>query len=119
MLKKRLQSFRYAFAGLGYLFRSQPNARIHLVATALAIGLALWLECRPVEWAALIFAMGLVLAAEAFNTALETLTDLVSPQRHKLAGRTKDLAAAGVLISALTAAAIGLFIFLPKIIARI
>ena len=60
-----------------------------------------------------------MLAAEAFNTALEYLTDLVSPGHHELAGKTKDVAAAGVLLTAVGAAAVGLIIFLPKVMAML
>ena len=114
--RQRIGSFRHAFRGVAELFRATPNARIHLViagATLLlggVLGLAAW------EWALVIGCIGTVLAAEAFNSALENLTDLASPETHPLAGKAKDLAAAAVLLLAIASVLIGLIIFLPKLI---
>lgn len=116
MLSKRLASFKYAFKGILNLFQSQPNAQIHLVVGTLAIILGLFLKLNFEEWAILSITIFAVLAAEAFNTAIEYLTDLVSPDFHPLAGKTKDVAAAGVLLTAIGAIFVAIFIFLPKII---
>ncbi len=66
------------------------------------------------EWCLVVFCIGLVMVAEALNTSIEFLTDLVSPEWNDKAGQVKDLAAAGVLLSAITAIIIGIFVFLPK-----
>lgn len=116
MLKKRLNSFRYAFQGIGRLFRTQPNAKIHLVATSVVVAGGFYFEISTVEWCLATLAIASVLAAEAFNTAIEDLTDLVSPGQHPLAGHAKDLAAGAVLLVAIGAAVVGVFIFLPKIL---
>ena len=116
MFRKRINSFKFAFQGVFELFRSQPNARIHLFAAVLVILAGFYFQINSTEWCLIVLAIFLVLAAEAFNTALEYLTDLVSPDYHPLAGKTKDVAAAGVLLTAIGAAIIGLLIFLPKII---
>ncbi len=113
--QKRLASFGFAFKGVSTLFRTQPNARIHLVAMVFAIGMGFWLQINTTEWALVTLCIATVLAAEAFNSALEFLTDLVSPQHHELAGKTKDVAAAGVLLTACGTAACGLLIFGPKL----
>ena len=65
----------------------------------------------------MLFAITTVLSAEAFNTAIEYLIDLVSPDYHPLAGKAKDVAAAAVLFTAIGAFFVGLIIFLPKVIA--
>ena len=114
--KKRIQSFYYAFKGLADVVRSQANMRMHLFAAAIALLSAWFFNISPGEWLALILVIGLVLSAEAMNTALEYLTDLVSPTQHPLAGKAKDAAAAAVLLSALTAVVIGGIIFLPRIV---
>ncbi len=116
MLKKRIHSFRYAFKGIAEVFHSQPNAKIHTLAALVVIAFGFLLKVSAVEWCVLILAMAGVVAAEAFNTALEHLTDLVSPEYHQLAGKAKDAAAAGVLLMAIGAAAVGLIIFLPKLL---
>lgn len=114
-LTARLASVWHAVRGLGILLREQHNVRIHLLAALVAVGLALLLGLSAVEWLALILVIGWVLTLEAFNSALEYLCDAVSEQPHPLVAKAKDVAAAAVLISALTAALIGLLIFLPKI----
>lgn len=113
-LRKRLLSFRYAFQGIADLLRSQPNARIHLAAAIFAIGAGFYWHINRMEWALIILCITLVIALEAINTALEYLTDLVSPGAHPLAGKVKDVAAAAVLIAAIGAVLVGLLIFLPK-----
>jgi len=115
MLKKRLLSFRYAFKGIATLLRTQPNARIHLMATIAALGAGRYFSISREEWVAIILAIGLVWMAEALNTALEFLTDLVSPDYHSLAGKAKDVAAAGVLLAALAALVVGGLVFGPPL----
>lgn len=109
------RSFGYAFRGLGMLLRTQANARIHAAATVLAVGAGFWLGLSRGEWCAVVGAIGLVWTAEGVNTAIEAAVDLVSPERHPLAGRAKDLAAGAVLCAALAALAIGGLIFGPRL----
>lgn len=111
----RILSFGFAFQGLITFFKTQHNAWIHLLATIVVITLGFVLKVNRVEWCWLIISIGFVFAAEMFNTAIEFLTDLVSPQFHPLAKKVKDVAAGAVLIAALSAVAIGLIVFLPKL----
>lgn len=113
--RKRVNSFYYAGRGLAELLRTQPNARIHAFGAGVAIGLGAWLDVSRGEWIAIAGCIAAVFAAEAFNTALEYLTDLVSPDYHPLAGKAKDVAAAAVLVVAIGAAVVGALIFVPKI----
>ncbi len=115
----RLRSFRNAFTGLCYVIRTQKNAWIHGIATVLAIFLALWLKLNAQDWALLFLAIGFVWAAEFFNTSLEAVVDLASPQNHPLAKVGKDVGAAAVLISAIVALLVGIFIFGPPLSIKI
>lgn len=116
MLQKRINSFRYAFAGIYILFKTQVNARIHLSAILL-VSISGWLmDINATEWLIIVLCFGMILSAEGMNSALETLTDLVSPEYHPLAGKAKDLAAGAVLILALMSIVIGGIIFIPKIV---
>ncbi len=115
-LKKRAKSFKYAFDGILYLVKSQHNAWVHLTIAIFAIIAGIALGVSFTEWCFLVFAIGFVLVAEAFNTAIEELTNLVSPKYDKKAGTVKDVAAGAVLLSAIVAAVVGLMIFIPKII---
>ena len=116
MLKKRIESFGYAFKGIATLFRTQPNARIHLIALFSVIVAGFFFKINTTEWCLLALVSATVLAAEAMNTAIEFVVDLVSPKYHDLAGKAKDVAAAAVLLTAFGAIAVGVLIFLPKIL---
>lgn len=113
-IKARIRSFRYALKGLRVML-SEHNFLIHLAAVVVVTGLGFYLRVSASDWRWLILAMGLVLAAEIFNTAIERLVDLKQPEHDPKAGKIKDLAAGAVLVTALTAAAIGLLIFWPYI----
>ncbi len=118
-LQKRIDSFRNAFCGIRHLLGSESHARIHLVLSCAVIGTGLSLTISAVDWCLVSLAMGLVWTAEAMNTAIERLVDLYSPEQDILAGQAKDLAAAAVLLTALVAVAVGLFVFLPRITAML
>lgn len=118
-MKKRLLSFKYAFQGVARIVASQANFRIHMAAAAAAVFLGFYLGISASEWAAVLLCFAAVMSAEAFNSAMEMLVDLVSPGFHDKAGAVKDMAAGAVLISAVMAAAVGCIIFLPKLAARL
>lgn len=115
-IAKRLKSFAYAFNGLKVLFQEEHNSRIHLFATICVIVAGALLKLSLLEWAAVAFAVGLVFSGEIFNSAIEDLSDVVCPERDDRIKKVKDLAAAAVLVNAITAAVIGLLVFVPKII---
>jgi diacylglycerol kinase len=116
-LGRTVRSFGYAAAGLAYLVRTQPNFCVHLLATAAVVVAAVALRATPAEIGILLLAIGLVLLGEACNTALEAVVDLASPVAHPLARIAKDVAAAGVLLAALIAAATGLLVLGPRLLA--
>lgn len=116
-IRQRWASFGYAFKGIATLIRTQPHAKIHLLATALVVGTGLTLGLNRGEWIPLVICMGMVWMAEAMNTAIEFLTDLASPDFHPLAGKAKDVAAAAVLLAAICAAVVAGFVFWPHLFA--
>lgn len=118
-LQKRIRAFGYALRGIAVLFASGVHVWVHAIAAILAVALGFWLKISPTEWCCVIFAITTVIACEAFNTAVEYLVDLASPEYHPLAGKAKDVAASAVLISAIGAAAVGVIIFWPKLHATI
>lgn len=113
--RKRARSFRYAWRGLGLLVKEEHNSRLHLAAAAAAVVLGIVLKINTWEWVAIIACIGWVLMAECFNSAIEAVADRFGGERHRLIAKAKDIAAGGVLISAIAAAAIGLIIFLGKL----
>jgi len=114
-LVRRLQSFACALQGVAFLLRTQPNARVHLLAALLACGAGVYFGLGRAEWLWIAAAITLVWSAEAFNTALEQLADALHPDRHPAIGRAKDMAAAAVLIAAVGAAVIGMLVFVPHL----
>ena len=118
-MKKRIQSFKCAGKGVARVAVSETNFHLHLLAALAVTGLGAYLRLSAGEWTEVVLCFGLVLSAEAMNTAVERLVDLVSPGRHELAGEVKDIAAGAVLLAAISAAAAGAIIFLPKIAARL
>lgn len=114
-IKKRLLSFKFAFRGILHAVSTQHNLIIHFIATLIVISLGIILKINATEWCLIVICIGLVISAELFNTAIEYLTDLISPAHSQKAGNIKDMAAGAVLICAIAASIIGLMIFLPKI----
>ncbi|MEO5774051.1 MAG: diacylglycerol kinase family protein [Sphingomicrobium sp.] len=115
-MSQRLRSFSFAWAGLRYLIASEHNARIHLGATVLVLVAAAGLGVDRIEFLLLLIAIGWVWFAEAVNTSIERLADAVTLEHHPQLKLAKDLSAAAVLIGSIVAAAIGIVIFLPRVI---
>ncbi|WP_028295531.1 diacylglycerol kinase family protein [Olivibacter sitiensis] len=115
-MHKFLRSFGFALDGIISAFKTQPNFRFHCVATLLVVILGVFLKISAFEWLWLALAIAMVLAAELLNTAIESLTDLASPNIHPLAKRAKDTAAAAVLVIAAFAIAVAAVILLPKLL---
>ncbi len=115
-ITNRIKSFGPALKGLFWLFKNEGNAQFHLIATIVVVIAGFYFKVTISEWVLLCFAIGLVLCAEALNTAIEKTIDLLHPQKHEKAGLVKDLAAAGVLVASILAIIVGVLIFAPKLI---
>lgn len=116
-MKAFLKSFGYAWNGLREAIRDERNLKVQLAAAAVVIALGFYFHVTATEWCILILCIGIVLGFELLNTALENLVDLVHPERHPLAGKVKDIAAASVLIVSLTSLIISLIIFWKHLLA--
>ena len=115
-LSARLRSFGPAFRGLKVLLQTQHNARIHALATVLAVVAGALLGISPAEWALIALAVVCVWATEALNTSIESLVDLVSPELHPLAAKAKDVAAGAVLVAAIGSVIVGVLVFGPHVL---
>jgi len=113
--RSRIRSFKYAFEGWWYVLRTQQNAWIHALASVLVVLVSVWLQISRLEWALIILAIAIVWVSEFINTAIESVVDLVTENQHPLAKASKDVGAAAVLISALTAILIGLLVIGPPL----
>lgn len=114
-LKRRIESFKYAFDGLKTLLLEEHNARIHIVISVIVIGLGFFFDISRMEWISICLSIGLVISMETINSAIEGLCDFISPQKDERIKKVKDLAAFAVLFCAFIAVIAGLIIFIPKI----
>ena len=111
-------SLRFAVRGIRWMVRHEPNMRFHLVAATGVLIAAAILRLPIEQWAALIFAIVLVLLGETLNTAIETILDLVQPEHHDRVGVVKDIAAGAVLVASAGATVIALIVFVPAVFDR-
>lgn len=115
-VSNRIRSFKFAFKGILLLFRNEHNAWIHFIVMICTIIGGFYFKISNLEWVVVVLSIGIVLAAEAFNTAIEQISNYIQPEQNKKIEHIKDLAAGGVLITAIAAFTVGLIIFLPKFI---
>ncbi|MBO4599857.1 MAG: diacylglycerol kinase family protein [Bacteroidales bacterium] len=115
-LRKRLHSFKYAFAGIRLLFSEEHNAWIHAGITLAVVLAGVLLHVTVSEWVAIALCIGLVLAAEAVNSSIERIADFLTIERDDRIRDIKDLAAGAVLLCAIAAAGVGLVVFVPYIV---
>jgi diacylglycerol kinase len=110
-----IKSFGYALKGIYVATYEQLNIKIHFLAVIVVTCAGFFFHITAYEWCLVVICYGIVLTAELFNSAIEHLVDLVSPDYHPLAGKVKDIAAGAVLTSAVTTAIVSMFIFLKYI----
>ncbi|MEE2663957.1 MAG: diacylglycerol kinase family protein [Myxococcota bacterium] len=115
-LADRVRSFGPALRGIRAMLRDEHNARIHAVATGVVVVLGLGFGLERGEWLAIVVATALVWVAEAFNSAVEALGDVLSSEAHPLVGRAKDVAAGGVLLAAIGALVVAALVFGPRVL---
>jgi diacylglycerol kinase (ATP) len=113
---ERLRSFRYAFRGIIELISGEHNFRIHIAVLIIIIAAGLLFRISLTSWYAIILVSALVLVSEGFNTSVEKLADLISPQPDEEIRKVKDITAAAVLISAIAAVITGLLVFGPHLL---
>ncbi len=113
---KLINSFKYAGEGIRKAFRTERNMKVHIFIMLCVIGLGIFLRISKMEWMICVLLFALVLGGELFNTAIETIVDMIMPNKNEKAKLAKDVSAGAVLIFAMGATIIGLMIFGPKII---
>lgn len=114
---KVVQSFRYAYEGIIYVLSTQRNMRVHFIIALIALVLSLLLGIPKYQLLFVFSSIVLVICMELVNTAVEKTVDLITDQYHSFAKIAKDVAAGAVLFSALFAFLIGVYVFLPALLA--
>lgn len=110
-MKRFLLGFLYAWKGIKVAVTEQRNLKIQIAIGVVVMVLAFYFQVTATEWCILLLAIALVLGLELLNTAVEDMVNLITPERHRLAGRIKDIAAGAVLIVSIISAVIGFLIF--------
>ena len=107
-MKNQAFHHRFAFAvnGLVAAWKGEASFRFQCLACVGVIAVLIWRRPAPLWWAVLLTLSALVLAAEMFNTALETALDHLHPERHAAIGIAKDCAAGAVLLLSIASAAV-------------
>lgn len=118
-MKKWVASVKCAIRGIKETFHSQRNMKIHITIMLFVIIAGSLFQISREEWFICIILFGLVIGMENLNTAIEIVVDRITKEKDEMARKAKDAAAGAVLIVAISAAIIGLWIFVPKIIACI
>ena len=110
------KSFLFALQGFRTAVATERNIKVMLCAGVCAVVAGLALGLDPLSWAIVLLCCAVVIMAELFNTAVETVVDLVSPEFHPLAGRAKDIAAAAVWFLSAVVAVVGVLVFANAIL---
>ena len=110
-MKKFLSSFQFAIKGVRLAVAEQLNIKVQLAGALIAVLAGFCFQITVTEWCVVVLCIGLVLALEVMNSAIENLVDLVTTERNPMAGKIKDMAAGAVLIASVTATIIGILIF--------
>ncbi len=110
-------SFHYAFSGIMYAAKTQPNMRIHLVIAAIVLAATVFLKLERVYIIVIVILIAMVLALELVNTAVEAVVDLLTIAHHPLAKTAKDAAAGAVLVAVMASIVVGYLTFYNGIFA--
>ena len=114
-LGKRIRGGGYAIKGAWLLLKHEPSIQVQFVISILVCIAGWYFGITRTEWMFQFFAIGLVMATEGLNTAMEAMADFVHPDFHSKIGHIKDVAAGAVFIAALVAVIIACFIYFPYI----
>ena len=113
----RIKGAKYALKGAFILLRTEASIQVQFAISCLLTIAGFYYEISATEWMFQIFSIGLIMSIEGLNTAVEEIADFIHPEFHNKIGLIKDLAAGAVFIAAMAAIAVGLIIYIPKIVA--
>ncbi|NQX78554.1 diacylglycerol kinase family protein [Gilvibacter sp.] len=110
---KRLMAFKYAGRGAWLLLKNEASIQVQAVIAVVVTVSGFYFEITATEWILQFFAIGLVMATEGANTAIEEIANFIHPERHPKIGYIKDVAAGAVFFAAVIAIVIGCIIYIP------
>lgn len=112
-MKRLMKSFAYSFRGLFKVLREEQNLQVQSIIAIMVVALAAYVRIKPAEWSLVIISITLVILMETVNSAVERVADTLKPRIHEYIKEVKDIMAAAVMLSSLSAVAVGLFVFVP------
>lgn len=115
-IKRTLRTFKYSAQGLAYAYKNEQSMWIHAIATVVTVILGFICSLTLTEWALVFIALGVILASELINTAIEAAVDLCTLEIHPLAKIAKDCGSAATFVLTLVSIVICLFVFVPHFI---
>lgn len=116
LIRRHHISFKHAMDGIIWAFTTQPNFRVHLILASIAILFGIFLRISYIEMTMLCITIVFGLGAEMINTAIESMTDLITTEYKQSAKTAKDVAAGMMLLTAIGAVSVAVLIFLPKLL---
>lgn len=111
----RLKSVAIAFNGAWLLLKTEPSIKIQVFIGITMTLIGFLVDLSATEWILQTLTIGIIIALEGLNTAIEEMADFIHPEYHPKIGLIKDLAAGAVFIFALVALIVGGIIYFPKI----
>ncbi|WP_418514130.1 diacylglycerol kinase [Corallibacter sp.] len=111
----RLKSIGYAFKGALFLIKTESSIQVQVCIGLVMTGIGYVIGLSPTEWIAQTLTIGIIIAIEGLNTAIEEVANFIHPEHHPKIGLIKDLAAGAVFLFAIIAIIIGAIIYLPKL----
>ena len=115
-IKRTLRTFKYSWQGLAYAYKNEQSMWVHAIGSAITIILGIIFHLSLTEWAIVFIALGVILASELINTAIEAAVDLCTLEIHPLAKIAKDCGSAATFVLTIVSVIICLMVFVPHFI---
>jgi len=112
-IKRTLRTFKFSMDGLVYAYKNEQSMLIHAIGTIFTVALGFIFHIKLTDWALVFIALGVILASELINTAIEAAVDLCTLEIHPLAKIAKDCGSAATFVLTLVSVVICLFVFVP------
>ena len=114
-IKDYFYSTKYSIEGLLYAYKNEKSLWMHGFCSIIAICLGIIFKITLVQWSMILISLGIILAIELLNTAIEAVVDMITLEYHPLAKIAKDCGSAATFVAVLIGLIISAFIFIPKI----
>ncbi len=115
-IRKQANSFKNSFHGLKIAFFEEQSFKIQAITALVVVILMFSFPLHHIERAIVVLAIIFVLGLELLNSQIERMLDMAQFDHNPKIKDIKDLSTSAVLIAAVGALIIGLFIFIPYLV---